>query len=249
MTRSELKSLSKSQISGKIGILFLITLVVSVIGMACNVVPMIGSLAYFVFVGPAFTFAMTTIYLQITDNAPITFNTAFCGFSKFWVSFKATFLTNLFIFLWSMLFLIPGLIKSFSYSQTRYIIAENPEIGALEAITRSRRMMDGYKTAYFVMHLSFIGWHLLAFLTFGLLYIWLLPYIEACNANFYRCVKAASDEFYAESAPSGYDYTKDTSFATYSHTADYAGSAASDYAGSSSKPISDSSYFSKPSDL
>lgn len=100
-----------------------------------------------------------------------------------------TFLANLFTSLWSLLFVVPGIIKACSYSQALYIIAEDPEIGALEAINRSKAMMDGHKMEYFVLGLSFIGWNLLACLTFGILYIWLIPYMQTTMANFYNSIK------------------------------------------------------------
>lgn len=70
-----------------------------------------------------------------------------------------------------------------------YVLEENPEISGTEAIRRSSDMMEGYKMEYFILQLSFIGWNILAVCTFGILYIWLIPYMNATNANFYQYVK------------------------------------------------------------
>lgn len=78
-------------------------------------------------------------------------------------------LRDVFIFLWSLLFLIPGVIKHYSYRMVPYILADDPEIGAMDAITLSRQMMDGHKWNTFVLDLSFLGWDLLSALTLGLL--------------------------------------------------------------------------------
>lgn len=94
------------------------------------------------------------------------------------------------LYLWSLLFLIPGIIKTYSYSMTNYILKDKLEKGesvtVTQAITESRQLMNGHKWEYFVLQLSFIGWAMLANLTFGIGYLWLVPYIETTNAAFYQ---------------------------------------------------------------
>ena len=108
------------------------------------------------------------------------------GFKRSFVnSFLAALLRALFTFLWSLLFIIPGIIKSFAYAMTPYIIAEEPEIDAMAAIAKSQEMMKGHKMELFFLHFSFIGWYLLAALTFGVGFIFLLPYVQTAEANFY----------------------------------------------------------------
>jgi uncharacterized membrane protein len=116
--------------------------------------------------------------------------TLFEGFKYFWPAFKVYFLVGLYTMLWSMLFVIPGIVKTYSYSQAAYIIAENPEMGANEAITRSREMMNGHKMELFVLQLSFIGWMLLGCITFGLAFIYVSPYMQATYVNFYHKVSS-----------------------------------------------------------
>ncbi len=95
-------------------------------------------------------------------------------------------ISQIFIMLWSFLFLIPGIIKSLSYSQSYYLLKDHPEYTALEAITESKKRMKGYKGKYFLLNLSFIGWGILSMLTFGIGFIWLTPYIYASQATFYN---------------------------------------------------------------
>ena len=99
-------------------------------------------------------------------------------------------LQSIFVFLWSLLLVIPGIIKSYAYSQTYFVYydtvtqtGQKPRL--LDSITASRRLMNGYKGKLFLLDLSFIGWHILAILTFGLGYIWLNPYIYTTKAAFY----------------------------------------------------------------
>lgn len=99
-------------------------------------------------------------------------------------------LTGIFTFLWTLLLIVPGIIKSFSYSQSFFIyrdaIDRGERMSYLDAITRSRELMDGHKMDYFVMVLSFIGWDLLVLVTLGIAAIWVQPYMGLSFANFYN---------------------------------------------------------------
>ena len=109
-------------------------------------------------------------------------------FSRFQIFGKALglyLLTGLFVFLWSLLFIVPGIIASYRYAMAPYLLAEYPEMGVMEAITRSKEMMSGYKGRLFCLNLSFIGWSLLCAFTFGIGYLWLNPYMRAAEAAFY----------------------------------------------------------------
>ncbi len=189
MTRAELKSMAKQQIKGNIGILFAIVLLIGIISGLCACVPIVGAIAGFFIITPAFSLSTTIIYLALTAGKKPEVKDVFLGFNNFWSAFKVSFFTGLFSFLWALLFIIPGYIKFLSYSQAMYIIAENPEMGALEAINRSKVMMNGHKMDLFVLCLSFIGWCILATFTLGLLYIWLVPYMQATLVNFYNSIK------------------------------------------------------------
>ena len=94
------------------------------------------------------------------------------------------------MFLWSLLLLIPGMIKACAYSQTMYILAEDRHISPMAALKKSQRMMKGHKMEYFLLSLSFVGWAILGVFTLGILWIWLVPYINTAAANFYRSVKS-----------------------------------------------------------
>ena len=191
MTRQELKAKAKERIKGKVGILFLISLVVYGVSLLANIVPGIGSLAMMIVITPAFSFATVSIYLNIAASAEYKpqVKELFSKFEFFWLAFKVTFFTGLFTFLWSLLFYIPGMVKYYSYSQAMRIAVENPGIGALEAIDRSKKLMNGNKMKLFVLDLSFIGWMILGGFTFGLLYIWLTPYMSTAQTMFYNDIK------------------------------------------------------------
>ena len=190
-TRAELKEMAKQQIKGNIGMLFVISLIIGAISGAAGAIPPLA-LAVSIIVTPAFSISIIRVYQELARNGKKPeAKDAFAGFDDFWTGFKALFLVGLFTFLWSLLFIIPGIIKSFSYSQTMMIVAENKGIGAREAINRSKAMMDGRKMDYFVLGLSFIGWGLLCCITLGIAYIWVGPYMQATMVNFYNDIKPA----------------------------------------------------------
>ena len=108
------------------------------------------------------------------------------GFGNYGHIFATLFLSDLFFALWSMLFIIPGLIKAYSYRLVPYLVKDEPGLSATETITRSRELMDGHKMEAFLLDLSFIGWILLGVVTFGLVDVfWTDPYLESSRARFY----------------------------------------------------------------
>ena len=98
-------------------------------------------------------------------------------------------LKNIYNFLWTLLLIIPGIIKSYAYRMVPYILADNPNLGADNAITLSRKMMDGNKFALFVLELSFIGWYLLGMLALGVGILFVYPYYNATEAQLYLVLR------------------------------------------------------------
>ena len=128
--------------------------------------------------------------LKQHDGKNPEFNDLFSQFDRFGAGFAQQFLRELYTLLWSLLIVIPGIIKSLSYSMTPFIMAEDPSLTASEAISRSKALMDGHKMDLFILHLTFFGWNLLCGLTLNLGYIALNPYTNAALAAFYRQIQA-----------------------------------------------------------
>jgi len=96
---------------------------------------------------------------------------------------------SLFILLWSLLLIIPGIIAALSYSMTFYILADDNSIGAMDAINKSKKMMYGYKWKYFCLGLRFLGWAILCILRLGIGFLWLSPYVHVSVTKFYEDIK------------------------------------------------------------
>ena len=133
--------------------------------------------------------------LKQHNHAHLDIHDLFNQFDRFKDGFLQSFLRGLYTALWALLFIIPGIIKSYSYAMTPFIMAENPDMSAKEAIAASQQMMDGHKGELFMLGLTFIGWDLLAALTLNIGYIFLNPYKNAAYAVFYKNLTAPSAEF------------------------------------------------------
>lgn len=136
-------------------------------------------------------------FVDIARKLPNDYTRLFTGFRsiKYLLKIALTcFLQGLFIVLWSLLLIVPGIIKIFSYAMTDFILIDHPEYGPLQAITESRKMMDGNRMRLFILGLSFIGWDLLCLVTFGIAALWVFPYLQAARAKFYLDVKAAYEQ-------------------------------------------------------
>lgn len=137
-------------------------------------------------IGP-FQVGLNYYYLKVARNGkteiveffkPVT--------SNFMNGFVLGILKMVFIFLWSLLFVIPGLIKTYSYGMAEYLMADDDQLSGNDAITKSREIMSGHKFRLFCLHLSFIGWYLLGILTLGIGLIFIMPYVKAAETAFYQ---------------------------------------------------------------
>ncbi len=169
------------------GVFAIYLLIIISIQAASRQSPVIG-LASLVIGGP-FATGIAIFSLSLSRSQPAQINQIFEGFRNFGTSAGAYLLIVLLVLLWMLLLIIPGIIAALSYSQTFFIIAENPSAGAMEAIDRSKKMMEGYKLKLFYLELRFLGWALLCILTLGIGFIFLLPYMQVTLAKFYDGIK------------------------------------------------------------
>lgn len=146
-------------------------------------------------VGGTVQLGYTQYLLKQHNHAHFDIHDLFSQFDRFKDGFLQSFLRGLYITLWSLLFIIPGIIKSFSYAMTPFIMAENPDMTAKEAIEASKQIMDGHKGELFMLDLTFIGWELLAALTLNIGYIFLNPYKNAAYTAFYKNLTAPKAQY------------------------------------------------------
>ncbi len=144
--------------------------------------------------GGPITVGMMEFYKRADKNDNPSVENIGSGFNNFSNAMVAFILSTIFIMLWSLLLIIPGIIKSYAYAMTFYLVNKDSSLSGKDAIALSQKMMKGYKWKLFVLQLSFIGWILLDMLTFGLLGIfYVTPYMQQSFYNFYDKVYEANN--------------------------------------------------------
>lgn len=185
---AEYRGIARGNLKNNWGTAILVSLIVVAVSSLLSMIPAVGWIISLLFAGQ-FMVGELIYFTRLNRRQEATFTSMFDGFGKNWLSnFLTYLLQQVYIILWTLLFIIPGIIKMYSYSMTMYIKSQNPEMGHNEAITLSRKLMDGKKEGLFHLHLTFLGWALLAVLTFGIGFIFLLPYMQASNVAFYEDV-------------------------------------------------------------
>lgn len=192
--RKQVKLRAKTALGANFGIIFG-TLIVGGLILGASGITGIGAL---ILSGPIAA-GLALVQLSVLRGEKAEFGDMFKGFNNFGTNCGAGVLVTIYIFLWSLLFCIPGIVKSYSYAMTFYILADHPEMKANEAITASKNMMNGHKWDLFVLDLSFFWWILLGSVTCGLALIYVEPYMELSHASFYESIK--DQNFAANAAP------------------------------------------------
>lgn len=193
MNRKQMKKEARKLLKGNAGYFVPIILLVMAASGFCAALEAAsgtntnGSLLSFLIAGPiviSFAFIMLAFVDKKQNPAPKDILIGFHGKNAF-EAIIALVRYLAFTFLWSLLFIIPGIIKSLSYSQMYFLMADK-SLSAKDAQIKSMEIMEGHKWAYFLLQLSFIPWILLIMITFGIASIYVVPYIYTANAMFYR---------------------------------------------------------------
>lgn len=202
MNRAELKSKAKEQLRGRWGLAIITVLVSNLIINSYNMFKGVDfvieisenltltlNLISLIFGGVVST-GLSKFLLNFTTNREVPkFADLFSQFKIFFKALGLFILMGIAIILGTLFFIIPGIIVALMFSQAFYILAENPNKGIFECLEESSNLMHGYKWELFVLQLSFIGWELLAVLTFGIASLWINPYQKVTEANFYLKLK------------------------------------------------------------
>jgi uncharacterized membrane protein len=186
-----LMKMARESLKGKwglaIGTFVVYLLIIAAIGGIARVAPIVNLIT--LIIGGPFALGISIFSLALSRNQEAKLEQIFKGFNNFGISLKTYLLMFIFILLWMLLLIIPGIIVAISYSMTFFIMADDNSIGGMEAINKSKKMMNGYKLKYFYLGLRFLGWALLCILTLGIGFLWLMPYMQVSMAKFYDDIK------------------------------------------------------------
>ena len=196
MSRSQLKANAKAQLGGQIFsnqwmMALLLCLISGAITAAAGLLGIgIGAL---VVTGPLAVSLCGSFLAQTRYAREMQIEDLFAAFrSDFAGSFLLALMEAIFIFLWSLLLFVPGIIKSYAYSQCMYIKADHPEYDWRRCLTLSQEMMKGNKMRLFVLDLSFLGWYIVGALCLGVGTLWVAPYHKATRSQFYEDLTSGS---------------------------------------------------------
>lgn len=193
MNRVEIKNYAKEKLSGNLGSIWKILIIALGISLATGIVfgilfnnmdadildSLLGILMMPLGIGT------TAFFVSLIENENFEAKDLFKYYHDFVKVIGVTILMGLIVMLGYICFIIPGIILTLSYSLVPIILIKKPELGIVETLKYSREKMQGHKLDTFVLGLSFIGWAILGTLTFGILYIWLFPYMQFTFTKFY----------------------------------------------------------------
>lgn len=189
---SELRAQAYSALEGNWGMAAIVTFVFLLIESAAQ---WNGDIAYgspriiSILLFPVM-YGYSVTFLSLVRHEGLEFGHLFDGFKDYFRILGTLLLAKIYVLLWTLLLIIPGIVKSYSYAMTNYILKDDPELSNNGAIEKSMDMMKGYKMKLFLMDLSFIGWAILCVLTIGIGFFFLIPYVEASHVAFYEDLKS-----------------------------------------------------------
>ncbi|MBR2715154.1 MAG: DUF975 family protein [Ruminococcus sp.] len=175
----------------------LAVLIYNLIMGVLSIIPTVGSLAALVVTGPL-AVGISMIFMKLARNHnKVEVGDLFFSFSdRFGKDFGLGFMVSLFTTLWALLFIVPGIVKAYSYSMAYYISLDHPDWTWNQCIKESMRITKGHKGELFVLDLSFIGWYIVGALCLGFGTFWVMAYHMTAQANYYEALKAAAGPAY-----------------------------------------------------
>ncbi len=195
MTRYDIKTRAKDQLGNNIFcdswlIAVLVLLIISVASGIIGVIPVVGAIAMLIIGGPIM-YATNYMFLKQTrDGQKMELADIIIGFKNdISQNILLYIMMTIFIALWSLLFAIPGIVKTYSYSMAYFIKIDNPTYTWRQCINESRKMMDGHKAELFIQDLSFIGWIIIGALCLGVGTLWVAVYMQASRSQFYESIR------------------------------------------------------------
>lgn len=182
----EYRNYARENLKGNWGSAILVCLIVMLISGLLSFIPIVGSVISIMLSGQLIV-AEFVYFIKLHQKTNPKVGIIFDNFSTNWLNNFITYLVHgIYIILWTLLFIIPGIIKSFSYSMTMFLKAKNPQLKTNEAIKMSMEIMYGKKWKLFCLEFSFIGWALLSILTLGIGFLFLIPYMQSSITAFYE---------------------------------------------------------------
>ena len=188
MDNRAIMAFARTQLREKWGVAAATFLVYLVITCGLTAIPVIGWIGGFIIGGPLLV-GLNVFSLAIARGKDAKAGQLFDGLASFVNGLIAYILVTIYILLWSLLLIVPGIIAAFSYSMTFFLLADNPQLDGQEAMRQSKAMMDGHKWELSCLVGRFTGWVLVGISTLGIGFLWIGPYLMVSTAKFYDDIR------------------------------------------------------------
>jgi uncharacterized membrane protein len=187
-TNRDLMQQAREALKGRWGLAVGGTVIILILSALIKVIPIVGWIGSLIIGGPL-GLGTASFFLSLSRRQEAQLSQLFEGFQDFTRALVTYLLAILFILLWTFLIIIPGIVAAFSYSQTFFILAENPQMESRDVLRKSKAMMKGNRWKLFCLFWRFFGWFLLGILSLGIGFLWIIPYMITASARFYDDLK------------------------------------------------------------
>jgi uncharacterized membrane protein len=184
---------AREALKGRWGLAIGANAIYLVIAIAAQSIPKVGA-GLGIIVGAPMIVGVSGFFLRLARKQDAQLVQIFEGIKRFGVCLGTYLLALVFVLLWALLLIIPGIMAAYSYAMVYFILAENDSIGPLEAIAKSKEMMRGNRWKLFCLGLRFWGWGILCILTLGIGFLWMLPYLYVAFARFYDDIQPSAEK-------------------------------------------------------
>ncbi|MEW6184274.1 MAG: DUF975 family protein [Thermodesulfobacteriota bacterium] len=188
-TNRDLMLQARESLRGKWGLAIGATVIYFILTGLISAIPRVGWVGSLIIDGPLLL-GFTIFFLSLSRGQNPQLSQLFEGFQRFTQALVTYLLMLLFILLWTLLFIVPGIVAAFSYAMTFFLIADDPQLSGREALQKSKALMYGNRGKLFCLFWRFFGWFLLGIITMGIGFLWIIPYLQTALAKFYDDLKA-----------------------------------------------------------
>jgi uncharacterized membrane protein len=188
-TNRDLMQQAREALKGRWGLAVGVTIIYLILGMLIQAIPRVGWIGGLVIGGPLLL-GFAIFFLSLSRKQESQFSQLFAGFQNFTRALVTYLLLILFILLWTILLIVPGILAALSYSQAFFILSENPHMGSMVVLRKSKAIMVGNRWKLFCLFWRFFGWCLLGIISLGIGFLWIIPYMQTSLAGFYDDLKS-----------------------------------------------------------
>ncbi len=187
-TNRYLMTQARESLKGRWGLAVVGNAVYVILMALIQCIPTVGGIGNLILGGPLLL-GWSVFFLSFSRKKEAQLSQLFDGFQHFVQSLIAYVVMAVYILLWALLLIVPGIIAALSYSQSFFILADNPQMEGMEVLRKSKALMQGHRLKLFYLFWRFFGWFLLGIVTLGIGFLWIMPYLATTLVHFYDDIR------------------------------------------------------------